>query len=281
MRARCASSPMPVSSEPRDSGCGGADRRLSGLTPATTTAGLFGERLRYTQPARGFRSGLEPVLLAAAVPARPGQRVLEAGCAAGAGLLCLAARVPSVEGVGVDCDLGLVRLAEANAAANGLAGLRFAVADVLGGDGDADLATVAAFGPVHHAFANPPYHPSSGTPSPDAARRLAKQAAPGTVAVWTAALARCVLPKGTVTLILPAAALPEALAAMAAARCAARALLPLWPRAGREARLVLVQGVRDGRSPFRIGAGLVLHGPDGFTPAAEAVLRDGAALPMD
>ena len=35
--------------------------------------------MRYVQPRRGFRSSLEPVLLAAAIPARSGQRVLEGG----------------------------------------------------------------------------------------------------------------------------------------------------------------------------------------------------------
>jgi tRNA1(Val) A37 N6-methylase TrmN6 len=43
---------------------------------------------------------------------------------------------------------------------------------------------------------------------------------------------------------------------------------------------VLVRGVRGGRAPFRLLPGLVLHQADGgFTPAAEAVLRGGAALP--
>ncbi|HJS85951.1 MAG TPA: SAM-dependent methyltransferase, partial [Acetobacteraceae bacterium] len=54
---------------------------------------LLGGRVRYAQPAEGFRSGIEPVLLAAAVPARPGECVLEGGSGAGAGLLCLAARI--------------------------------------------------------------------------------------------------------------------------------------------------------------------------------------------
>ena len=61
----------------------------------TTEGTLLGGRVRYAQPARGYRTGIEPVLLAAAVPAVPGQAVLEAGTGAGAALLCLAARASS------------------------------------------------------------------------------------------------------------------------------------------------------------------------------------------
>ncbi|MBN8896758.1 MAG: SAM-dependent methyltransferase, partial [Rhodospirillales bacterium] len=201
------------------------------------------------------------------------------------GLLCLATRVAGVEGVGVDCDPALVRLAIGNAAQNGMPGLRFAVADVMAealphGAGDQGRCGFGGFGRFHHAFANPPYHPDSGAASPDPGRRRAKQAEPGLIGAWTTALAGCLHPRGTLTLILPPAALPEVLAAMQAANCAARAMLPLWPRLGRPARLLLVQGVRAGRSPFRVLPGLVLHEADGFTPAADAVLRDAAALPM-
>jgi tRNA1(Val) A37 N6-methylase TrmN6 len=53
----------------------------------------------------------------------------------------------------------------------------------------------------------------------------------------------------------------------------------LWPKAGKEAKLLLVRGVKGGRGPSRLLPGLVLHEPDGrYTEAAEAVLRDGAVL---
>ena len=84
----------------------------------TTAGGLLDGRVRYDQPVDGYRTGLEPVLLAAAVPARTGQRVLEAGTGAGAGLLCLAARVPGVMGVGIEADADMAALARCNLAAN-------------------------------------------------------------------------------------------------------------------------------------------------------------------
>ena len=241
-----------------------------GPEPPLTPGTLLDGRVRYAQPQTGFRSGIEPVLLAAFVPARPGEHVLEGGSGAGAALLCLAARVPRLRGTGLERDPGLAALAAGNAAANGFAGLGFLSADVLGSD---------PAGPFDHACANPPYHPGGGTASPVAEREAAKRAAPGLLGAWTAALGRRVRPGGSLTLILAAGGVPEVLAAMTAAGIGGASLLPLWPKPGREAKLVLLRGVRGGRGPFRLLPGLVLHGETGgFTAAAEAVLRGAAAL---
>ena len=242
--------------------------RPAGL--AVTEGTLLGGRVRYAQPARGFRSGIEPVLLAAFVPARDGDRVLEAGSGAGAGLLCLAARVPGVIGIGVERDPTLAALAAANAAANGFPRLTFHVADLLANGLE---------GPFDHAMANPPYHRAGGTASGDAARETAKRAAPGGIGAWAKALARQLRPRGSVSLILSAPGVPEALEALAQAGIGSLTLLPLWPRAGTAARLVLLRGIRGGRAAFTLHPGLTLHHPDGsFTDAAEAALRGGAAV---
>jgi tRNA1(Val) A37 N6-methylase TrmN6 len=237
---------------------------------APTEGHLLAGRVRYAQPAGGFRSGIEPVLLAASLPARAGEIVLEGGSGAGATLLCLAARVPGVQGLGIEQDAALVALAELNVAANGLPGLRFLAGDIIAGP---------ASGPFDHACANPPYHGASGTPSPDPVRRVAKRATADLFALWATALARPLRPRGTLTFILPAARLPEAMAAFAAAGCNPTCAVPLWPRPGAAAGLLILRGVKASRAPFRLLPGLVLHKPDGrFTDEAEAILRGGAPL---
>ncbi len=211
------------------------------------------------------------MLLAASIPASAGERVLEGGTGAGAALLCLGWRVPGVRGLGVEADPALAALAAENVAANGLDG--FAVR--------AALLDATPEGGFDHAFANPPYHAAGSTPSPDPRRHAAKRADPGGIADWAAALGRRLRPGGTLTLALPAARLPEALAALPDAGCGAAAILPLWPRAGRDAKLLLLRAVRGGRAPCRVLPGLVLHGAGaGYTPEADAILRDGAPLPF-
>ncbi|MBS0558761.1 MAG: methyltransferase [Proteobacteria bacterium] len=236
----------------------------------TTEGALLGGRVPYRQPAAGFRSGIEPVLLAAAIPARRGERVLEAGTGAGAALLCLTARVAGLLAVGIERDSALAALAAHNLAAAGQLGAHAVVAD----------AAALPLGPVFdHALGNPPYHAGGGTPSPDPARRVAKEADAALFARWTAAMAGALRHRGTLTLILPAAAAPAAMAAMAASGCAADMLFPFWPMEGRPAKLVLLRGAKGGRSPFRVLPGLVLHAADGaFTAPAQAILRGEADL---
>jgi tRNA1Val (adenine37-N6)-methyltransferase len=237
-----------------------------------TDGHLLGGRVRYIQPRQGFRSGIEPVLLAAAITAREGDRVLEGGSGAGAALLCLAARIPGLRGVGIELDPALALLASRNASANDHSGLEFIAADI---------ALPPVQGVFDHAFANPPYHAAGSTPSPDVSRRVAKQGDPDLLATWAAALAVSLRPRGTLTFILPAALLPQAMEAFATAGCQPAAALPLWPKAGVAAKLILLRGTKGGRAPFRLSPGLVLHRPDGaFTNEAEAILRDAQPLPL-
>ena len=114
---------------------------------------------------------------------------------------------------------------------------------------------------------------------PDASRQAAKHERQGSLAVWAAALARQLRPRGTLTFILPAALLPAGCAAFASAGCQPTAMLPLWPKAGAAAKLMLLRGVKGGKAPFHVLAGLVLHeDAGGFTAAAEAILRGGRAI---
>ena len=231
---------------------------------------LLGGRVIYRQPRDGFRAAVDPVLLAAAVPARTGERVLEGGTGAGAALLCLAARVPGLWGVGIDRDVALTRLAGANARANRWSGLHFVTAD---------LAASPIRGVFDHAFANPPYHAPDGTPSPLTSREGAKRLTGDLLMLWAEALARPLRHRGTLTFILPPWLLEAALVALRAAHAPAELAVPVWPREGRAARWVLVRGRKNGRAPFALSPGLVLHAGDGsFRPEAEAILRDAACL---
>jgi tRNA1Val (adenine37-N6)-methyltransferase len=237
-----------------------------------TPGSLLGGRVRYAQPRYGFRSGIEPVLLAASIPVRPGERVLEGGAGAGAALLCIAARGGPVLGIGVEREWTLAALARRNALCNGFANIGFVVASA---------ESLPVRGPFDHAFANPPYHTEAATVPASAARFAAKRAHPGLFADWAAALAAPLAKGGTLTFIVAATALPACMAAFERADCGPSALFPLWPRAGEPAKLVVLRGRKGGRQPCRVLPGLVLHRSDGqFTPEAVAVLWDAGPLDM-
>jgi tRNA1(Val) A37 N6-methylase TrmN6 len=236
----------------------------------TTSNTLLNGRIQHRQPAEGFRSGLEPVLLAAAVPARPGERVLEAGAGAGAATLCLSHRLGGIHVTAVEIDPALAGLAGENAAAN-----RFSAVEIIAGD-----ITAIRFDTLFdHAMANPPYHPMESTASPHLGRQRAKQGSASLLQGWITALAKTLKRGGSLTLIVASAAAPACLAALEHEDCRCAALYPLWPKRGRPAKLVLLRGIKGSRRPFTLLAGLVLHENDGrFTPEADAVLREGMPL---
>jgi tRNA1(Val) A37 N6-methylase TrmN6 len=232
----------------------------------TTQDLLLGGRVRLEQPAEGLRAAIDAVLLAAAIPARAPEAVLELGCGTGAALLCLAARVPGLALHGVELDAGLAEIARRNAAGLG--------ASIVAGD------IRGALPECRHAFANPPYWPG-GSASPIALRRNAAHEAEAGLEDWAGALARGLVHRGMASMILPAARFGQAAAALRGAGCGSLTMLPLWPRAGVAAKRVILQAIKGGRGPDRLLSGLVLHEADGsFTAAAEAVLRHAQALPQ-
>ena len=241
-----------------------------------TDDGFLGGRLRILQPRTGYRAAADPVLLAAATQAAPGQSVLDLGCGAGVASLCLAARVPGVVLAGLERQPAYAALARENAARNGIA------LEVV--EGDLSEMPRVLRRPFDHVIANPPFFgPGSGTPARDAGREAAlREETP--LAVWIDAATRRLAPGGWLTVIHEAARLPDLLA-VTDGRLGSMALLPLIPRPGRPATRVILRARKGGRGAFRLLAPLVLHdGPahdgdrDSFSPELRAVLRDAAPL---
>ena len=135
---------------------------------AVTEDGFLGGRLRIRQPKRGYRAGMDPVLLAAAVEARAGERALELGCGVGVALLCLLHRVPGLHGTGVERQGDLAALAEVNARANGAAA-RIVTADV------AALPAALKVESFDHVLMNPPFFERhAGSAAADAGREAGR-----------------------------------------------------------------------------------------------------------
>ena len=245
-----------------------------------TDDAFLGGRLNILQPKAGFRAGVDSVFLAAAVPARPGQKVFEAGTGPGVAALCLAARVKGLSITGMEAHAPYARLAQANAARNRLAeALR-----VIHGDVRRALKAppVVEPGSFDHAFANPPYFEAGSVLPPQGAEKQAAHVfAPEDLDAWLRVMAALLRHRGTLTVIYPARHLQRLLSAFAG-RLGGLRIMPLYPAPGAAARRVIVQGAKGSRAPLTLLPGLVLHESDGgFTPAAEAVLRHGAAFPLE
>lgn len=241
---------------------------------AFTEDGILGNRVRLRQPVDGERAAIDPVLLAAAVPADVGASVLDVGTGTGVAALCLAARVPRFTISGLEIQSDLADLARENAALNGV-GDRVTVhrGDVARWD---DLFSPEAFDQV---MTNPPYfEPGESSPSPNPSRRLAHVQGAAGLAGWIEACLALLRDGGILTVVHRADRIGPLLAALEPFAGEAN-IFPLWPGKAKPARRVIVRARKGIRAPAVLHAGLVLHDAGaGYTQEAERVLRHAEPL---
>ncbi len=234
---------------------------------------LLGGRIELAQPLGGYRVAVDPLLLAASIPALAGETVADLGAGTGAVGLCLAARVQRCHVIGLEREPDLAVLARANVERNRL-GARVQITQ-------ADVAALPlAEGSLDHLAMNPPYMPANNaTLPPERLRRVGAVEGQANLADWIGAAWPLVRRGGTVTIIHRADRLDEIVAHCRRCQAGGLTIIPLWPHAGQAARRIVVRLRKGDRSPLTLHHGLVLHETDGrFTAAADAVLRDAAAL---
>jgi len=246
----------------------------------TTDDRLLDGRVRLLQPAKGYRAGMDAALLAAAVDARAGERVLEAGCGAGAVLFQAAARSPGATFTGVERDLDALALAERNIALNDAEG-RVAVRAGDVGRGFAGQGFLAPGEPPFDvAVANPPFFDDPGALRPPHPSKSGAWMADAGLDAWTRFLLKAVREGGRVIMIHRAERLFDLLALLSASAGSFQ-VRPVHPFADAPAKRVLVRAVKTGKAPLVLLPPLVLHpreGADKHTPEAEAVFRGERAL---
>ena len=239
-----------------------------------TQDGLLNGRVVLRQTARGYRAGMDAALLAAACDAKPGDRVVEAGCGPGAALLAAAARRPQARFTGVERDPQALALALENMALNGL-----------------DERVTARLGDVTQPFkalglerfdaamANPPYFDDASAIRGPAPAKTQAWIAEGGLAAWTGFLLKAVRDGGAITVIHRADRLADLLNHLGAKAGSFR-IRPVQPFADAPAKRVLVRAIRGGKAPLVLLPALVLHDAGGaHSAAAEAILRGTADLP--
>lgn len=228
--------------------------------------------LHLWQPKRGYRAGVDPVLLAASVQAKAGATVLDLGCGAGAISLCLASRVAGISLCGLEQHAGYAALA----ARNGLKDVH--VGSLI------NMPKTLKMRSFDHVVANPPYYDrQAGTQSARADREVALgEDTP--LDAWINAGAKRLLPKGFMHLILKADRLSDALMALQG-RLGSIEIKPIAARPGRAAELIILRARKEGRAPVKLHAPLVMHqgekhpgDQEHYTAEVVQILRHGAAL---
>lgn len=249
---------------------------LAALGALSVDAFLGGE-VQLAQPLKGYRAGVDPVLLAASIPAQAGQSVLELGCGGGVASLCLGRRVAGLVMTGVEIQPAYAELARANAKSNNIALEVF----------EADLNALPSDVLDHrydHVLANPPYYDRArSTPAHDDGREMGLgEATP--LKDWVKAASKRLAPRGHLHFVHRVERLPELLCAMPPSLGSIE-VQPLAPRATRRPHLVLVRAKKEGRADFCLHRPIVMHkgashdeNPKEYNAVIEAVLRRGAPL---
>jgi len=245
----------------------------AGVASQITDNCLLDGRVRLFQPSEGYRIAIDPVLLAAAVPVRAGEHVVDLGAGVGGATLCLMARQGRCQVTGIELQPEYADLARQNAARNGFANqvtiLERSVQDI----------APEYAGMADHVMANPPYLPP-GRAAPLRRTDHATVEVGTSLADWVQAALSLVRPQGSVTFIQRADRLDALLEALR--KSAGETIVcPLWPKAGVSAKRILVRARKDVATPLRLSSGLILHGDDGaYTPEADRILRHAAPLDL-
>jgi tRNA1(Val) A37 N6-methylase TrmN6 len=244
-----------------------------------TEDAFLGGQLRLRQFKSGHRAGHDAMLLAAATPARSGDRVVDFGAGVGAAGLAVARRVSGIELVLIEIDAALADLARGNAASNAIA------ADVVVLDvaSDADAFAAARLPPdsVDVVLMNPPFNnPARHRASPDKARVSAHVATVSTLEDWIHAGRRILKSGGVLTLIWRADGLAEVLAALDRG-FGSLAVLPVHGDAATPAIRVLIRAIKGGKAPTRLHAALLLNDESAMpNKQVQDILAGKGVLPL-
>jgi len=246
----------------------------AGIDESVTVDDFLGGAVRLIQPKTGYRVSMDTVMLAAAVPAVAGETVLEGGIGTAGAAICLAQRVAGVKVHGLELQEAMRLLGERNVDFNGfnesIAIEEGCITDLSGPQSQFD-----------HVMLNPPYLPEGKAIRPPAkSKGLAHMDSNASLKDWIRFAVHKVKNKGSITLIIRADRVDEAIAHLHR-RAGGLVIMPLWPRAGMPAKRVIIQCRKGMHGAASILPGLALHGEiERYTAEARKILWDGAPLDL-
>ncbi|MCK5778261.1 MAG: methyltransferase domain-containing protein [Rhodospirillales bacterium] len=242
-----------------------------------TEDAILGGRVTLLQPKQGFRAAVDPVFLAACVPAVDKDQVLDCGTGTGAAAFALAARLADISVTGIDVQPELIALAARAAVRNDLEDrVDFQVADI------ADPPKSMQSRLFDHVMSNPPFLDARHGQAPkDKARALASVESTADLKTWLMFMAERLRDGGTLSVIHRAERIPEIVAILKSGfgRMTRLDLQPVDD--GRPVKRAIIQAVKGAESHGVAETRLVVHDASGgFTAEAEAVLRNAKPLAM-
>ena len=220
-----------------------------------TLDALFHGKLKLFQSRDGYRFSLDALLLAHFVTLKRRESVIDLGTGNGVIPLILARLHEDAKITGVEFQPAMVDRAERNVRLNRLEiQVRICHGDVRRVEA---IAPVASF---DVAVCNPPYRlAGSGRISPNDERRIARHESRGALGDFLSAASFLLRAKGRVALVYLADRAVDLFSAMRAARLEPKRVRMVHSFIGAEASLVLVEGIKAGRSGVKILPPLIVY----------------------
>jgi tRNA1Val (adenine37-N6)-methyltransferase len=239
-----------------------------------TQDSFFDGRIRLKQHRSGYRYSIDAVLLASAVHPKPQETLVDLGTGCGIIPLILAFRRPSIRIWGVELQPELAKVAEANIRENGMA----SQVTIL----HADMRDIRSqlFGTaVDTVVSNPPYRDGrSGRVNPNEQRALARHELTITLPEIVRVSRRLLRTGGRLIMIYTASRIADLFWHLRAERIEPKRMRLIYSHAGSDARLVLIEGVKDAGPGVAVSAPLIVYaGPGGYSEEVQAMFTSGLA----
>lgn len=233
---------------------------------------LLDGQILLRQPRRGYRAGIDPVLLAASLALKPGARALEMGCGPGGALLTAAYQNPHCKFKGLELDAEAVRLAQTSIILNDMEDRVWAV--------EADALSFKAEQAYDCVFFNPPFFDDPSSLRAPAEEKTAAWITQQPLSDWIRAGLVNLKSKGVLTLVHRADRLEDALAALTKNGAGSMMIKPIHPRLDKPAKRILVRAIKGGHAPLQLLAPLIMHDDQGdkYSPMADDILRGRAHI---
>jgi len=243
-------------------------RKFPGSNPEETFGTLFGGRLEIRQNKKGYRFSIDALLLARFAEPRLTDRVIDLGTGCGVIPLILVFRRKAEAVVGVEVQPSLAALARQNVSLNQLA----AQIEIR----EEDFRNLPGKGGVFDcALCNPPYRRAgSGRVNPQEEKALARHEINATLEDVLRAAHHLLKNKGRFYSIYPATRTADLFQGLRRFHLEPKRVQFVHSRDREEARLVLVEALKEGKTQVKILPPFVLYDSAGrYTLQAEEVFR--------
>jgi len=245
-------------------------KKLSWNEAEETLDTLFGGRLRILQKKNGYRFSIDALLLAHFADPHPKDQMIDLGTGCGIIPLILTFRRKPTRIIGAEIQPSLADLARRNVALN-----RFTSRIKIWEKDLRDLTTKRLRGTFSLVLSNPPYRKAgSGRINPQEEKALARHEIKATLQDVLRAAHYLLKDKGRLAMIYPASRTAELIQEMRQFNLEPKRLQFVHSHPKEEARLMMVEGFKEGRAQVRVLPPLILYDSAGnYTPEALELFR--------